>query len=79
MRPLLAVLAGCLLATSLVAGCASFTVGPADTSSQSELDKRASKACEDIPNTDEALECRRRQQDSWQGPPKGSTTTWPPR
>jgi len=73
MRGLLVAAAGLL-----AAGCTSLTVGPADTSSQSELDRRAAESCDHIPNTDEMLACRRDAQDSWRNRPAGGSITFPP-
>lgn len=66
------------IALSLAAGCTSLTAGPADTSSQSELDRRAREGCDQSPNTDEMLACRRRTQDSWRDRPARGSVTWPP-
>ncbi len=62
----------------LASACTTLTVGPADTASQSELDRRAGEVCDETPNTDEMLACRRRTQDSWRDPPAGSSASWPP-
>lgn len=74
MRILIVALSG-LLASA----CTTLSVGPAETASQSELDRRAGETCDETPNTDEMLACRRRTQDSWREPPTGSPVSWPPR
>ncbi len=67
MKRIAAAITGAIAAAMMLGGCASLLDwdNTPERRSQSELDKDALEGCEDTPNTDEMMKCRRRVQDSW--------------